>query len=169
MSKTKKRLIVTFIILAIVAIILSYLHYDFYKIPKSRIGLNEEYPEMPQDSFHHYINLPIDHNQPSNGMFRGFYQLSPNFYKSKNITFLLTDGQMELVSSATDFQFFENVLHGKSYVLIGVRGHSPTLFPEVYKDGKVNYEKATKLFDSDQQVEDIELGRLDLIKKRFLK
>lgn len=168
MTKTKKRLITTFIILTIIAGALCYLHYDFYKIPESRIGLHQGYAEMPQDSFHYYINLPIDHNQPSTGTFIGFYQFSPNFYKSKNITFLLTDGQMELVSTKTDFQFFENVLRGNSYVLMGVRGHSPTLFPEVYKDGKVDYEMATKLFNSDQQVEDIELVRLNLIKKGIL-
>lgn len=167
-SKKKKILFAALVILAVIAGVLVYLHDDFYKIPISRIGLTESYAEMPEDRFHHYINLPIDHNQTASGSFRGFYQLSPNFYKSKNITFLLTDGQMELVSTKTDFHFFENVLRGSSYVLIGVRGHSPTLFPEVYKDGKVDYAMATKLFDSDQQVEDIELVRLDLIKKGIL-
>lgn len=52
-------------------------------------------------------------------------------------------------------------------MLIGVRGHSPTLFPEVYKDGKVDYERALQLYSSDQQVEDIEYIRLDLIKMEF--
>jgi pimeloyl-ACP methyl ester carboxylesterase len=167
-SKKKKILIAVLVLLTVIAGVLVYLHDDFYKIPKSRIGLTESYAEMPEDRFHHYINLPIDHKQTASGNFRGFYQLSPNFYKSKNITFLLTDGQMELVSTKTDFQFFENVLRGSSYVLIGVRGHLPTLFPEVYKNGKVDYAMATKLFDSDQQVEDIELVRLDLIKKGIL-
>ncbi|NOU17471.1 MAG: hypothetical protein HOO91_07930 [Bacteroidales bacterium] len=168
MNKAKKKLLSAVIILIIIAGVFYYLHYDFYKIPQSRIGLNEFYAEMPEDSFHHYINLPIDHNRLSQGFFRGFYLFSPNFFKSKNITFLLTDGQMELVSTETDFQFFENVLCGSSYVLIGVRGHSPTLFPEVYKNGKVDFELATILFNSDQQVEDIELVRLDLIKKGIL-
>jgi pimeloyl-ACP methyl ester carboxylesterase len=168
MTKIKKRLLITSIILTIIAGCLWYLHCDFYKIPNSRIGLNENYSEMPADSFHHYINLPIDHNQSTSETFRSFYQLSPNFYKNKNITFLLTDGQMQLVSTKTDFQFFENVLRGNSYVLIGVRGHSPILFPEVYKEGKVDYEKALQLFNSDQQVEDIEYVRLDLIKKGIL-
>ncbi|WP_426482220.1 hypothetical protein [Chryseobacterium sp. R2ACT005] len=168
MTRIKKRVLITSIILTIVAGGLWYLHCDFYKIPNSRIGTNENYPEMPDDSFHHYINLPIDHHQSTSENFRGFYQLSPNFYKSKNITFLLTDGQMQLVSTKTDFQFFENVLQGSSYVLIGVRGHSPTLFPEVYKNGEVDYEIASKLFNSDQQIEDIELIRQDLIKKGLL-
>lgn len=168
-NKRNKTLIATSIILIIIAGGLCYFHFDFYKIPKSRIGLNETYTEMPEDSFHHYINLPIDHNQPSLGFFRGFYQFSPHFYKNNHITFLLTDGQMELVSTKTDFQFFENVLRKNAYVLIGVRGHSPTLFPEVYKNGKVDYGVAEKLFSSDQQIEDIELIRLDLIKKGILR
>ena len=168
MTKTKKSLITTFVILTIIASGLWYLHCDLYQIPNSRIGQNETYAEMPPDSFHHYVNLPIDHNQPTKGLFRGFYQLSPSFYKNKNITFLLTDGQMELVSTKTDFQFFENVLRGSSYVLIGVRGHSPTLFPEAYKNGDVDYEVALRLFNSDQQVQDIEWVRLDLVKKGLL-
>jgi pimeloyl-ACP methyl ester carboxylesterase len=169
MLKTKKRLLITLIVLTIIASGLWCVHCIIYKIPKTRIGLNENYSEMPEDSFHHYINLPIDNYQPTKELFRGYYLFSPNFYKSKNITFLLTDGQMELVSTKTDFEFFENVLRGSAYVLIGVRGHSPLLFPEVYKDGKVDYDKALQLFNSDQQVEDIEWVRLDLIKKGILK
>lgn len=167
MKKTKLFLI-AFIVLTLIAGVLWFLHSDFYKIPTTRIGLNEDFAEMPQDSFHLYVNFPVDHQQPGQGTFKGFYLLSPNFYKSKNITFLLTDGQMQLVDTKTDFQFFENVLRGNSYVLIGVRGHSPLLFPEVYDNGKVNYDKALKLFNSDQQIEDIEFVRLDLIKRGIL-
>lgn len=168
MRKQRKRFVIISIILIIISGILSYLHWDFYKIPKSRLALNATYTAMPEDSFHHYINWPINHNVLNQGLFRGFYLLSPNFYKSKNITFLLTDGQMELVSTKTDFQFFESIMGGSSYVLIGVRGHSPTLLPEVYKDGEVDYEVALQLFNSDQQIEDIEWVRLDLIKKGLL-
>lgn len=168
MRKTRKRLLIIVIILTIFSGILSYLHCDFYKIPKTRLALNATYAAMPEDSFHHYINLPINHNEPTKVLFRGFYLLSPNFYKSKNITFLLSDGQMELVSTKTDFRFFENIIGRSPYVLIGVRGHSPTLFPEVYKDGKVDYETALQLYDSDQQIEDIECVRLDLIKRGLL-
>ena len=151
-----------------IAVFAIYAHFDLYKIPTKRIDLNEVYAEMPEDSFHHYINLPVDHGNPGSGLFRAFYQFSPHFYESRNITFLLTDGQMELVSTDTDFDFFENVIPHESYVLIGVRGHAPTLFPEVYKNGKIDYQMATMLFNSDQQIEDIEMVRLDLIKKGIL-
>lgn len=168
MTKRRKRLVIISAILIIIVGILWYMHLDFYEIPKSRLALDDTYSEMPEDSFHHYINLPIDHDNPTIGQFRDFYQLSPHFNKNKKITLLLTDGQMELVNTKTDFDFFEKVLRGNSYVIIGVRGHSPTLLPEVYKDGKVDYESALRLFNSDQQVEDIEQVRLDLIKKGIL-
>lgn len=164
----KKRILIPTIICVVIAGIMTYAHFDFYAISKKRLALTETYPEMKEDSFHHYINFQIDYKDASRGQFRGFYLLSPYFYKSENITFLLTDGQMELVSTETDFTFFEGVLGQSSYVLIGVRGHSPTLLPEVYKNGDVDYDEAINLYNSDQQIEDIEQVRLDLIKKGIL-
>lgn len=157
-----------FCLILIIAGTLYFAHKSFYSIPQKRLALSETYPEFPEDEFHHYINLPIDHKDLSKGYFKGFYLFSPNFYKNKNITFLLTDGQMELVGLKTDFDFFEDVLKGGSYVLIGVRGHSPTLFPEVFKNGQIDYEAALNLYGSDQQIEDIENVRLDLVKKGIL-
>lgn len=166
--KKRKRFLILTITFLIISSIIAYAHLSFYDIPEKRLKPNEIYPEMKEDSFHHYLNLQIDHNNPFLGKFKGFYLLSPNFYKSKNITFLLTDGQMELVSTKTDFSFFENILGNTSYVLIGVRGHSPTLFPEVFKNGKVDYRTAINLYGSDQQIEDIEQVRLDMIQKGIL-
>ena len=166
---TKKGLALLAIVMCLmVAGGLYFAYRSFYTVPRSRLAANEIYPEMPEDDFHHYIDLPIDHSDLKRGTFRGFYLFSPNFYQRKNITFLLTDGQMELVSLETDFSFFENVLNGGSYVLIGVRGHSPTLLPEVFKDGQIDYDQALNLYGSDQQVEDIENVRLDLINKGFI-
>lgn len=168
MKRIKRRTWIACILIAIIGGSLYIAHRRFYEIPKSRIGLTEIYSTMPEDSFHHYINLPIDHSSPFTEMFRGFYLLSPSFYKSSSITFLLTDGQMELVTTQTDFSFFEKILGSSAYVLIGVRGHSPTFFPEVYKDGKVDYQQAMRLYSSDQQVEDIEQVRQDMIAKGLL-
>ena len=42
--------------------------------------------------------------------------LSPGFRKGGDVTFLLTDGQMELVDLDPDFDFFEAMLGGASYV-----------------------------------------------------
>ena len=166
--KSHKLLVVTAIISLSIAGTLFFAHRNLYEVPEKRLGLNEVYPEMPEDSFHHYINLPLDYNQPSLGTFRGFYIYSPNFYKRTNITFLLTDGQMELVSPTSDIQFFENIIKGQSYVLIGVRGQAPSILPEVYKNAKVDYPTAERLLNSDQQIEDIERVRLALVQQGVL-
>lgn len=166
---TKKKLALSALVICLIFVsVLYFAHRSFYSAPQTRLAPNETYPDMPEDDFHHYIDLPIDHSDLKRGSFRGFYLFSPNFYQSKNITFLLTDGQMELVSLKTDFAFFESVLTGGSYVLIGVRGHSPTLLPEVFKDGRIDYDEALNLYGSDQQVEDIENVRLDLINKGLI-
>lgn len=167
-GKRRKKII----FLVILAVILSsgyIVHRSFYSIPAGRLDLSQTYEEMPEDSFHHYLNLPIDHNQINGDKFRAFYLLSPGFYAGKNqITFVLTDGQMELVGTRTDFSFFENILGGSAYVLIGARGHSPTFFPEVYVNGAVDIKQAMYLYNSDQQVDDIEQIRVDLQRKGLL-
>lgn len=157
-------------VIMIVAIVWIYFEYkSFFRVPDSRLALDQYYPEMPPDDKHHYVVLPIDHNDPKKGKYKGFYILSPKFTKGKETVFFLTDGQMQLVDTQPDFAFFENILGDISYVLIGVRGHSPTHFPEVYnKDGTLNYKNAMNLYGSDQHVEDIEVIRLDLQEKGYL-
>jgi pimeloyl-ACP methyl ester carboxylesterase len=134
----------------------------------SRLALDDYYPEMPADPRHHYLNFPLDYGDSSSTLFRGFYILSPHFHADASVVFLLTDGQMELVGPDPDFSFFEAELPGLSYVLIGHRGHSPTLFPEVYVAGKVDLRRAMRLYGSAQRVEDIERVRRDMIEQRLL-
>jgi pimeloyl-ACP methyl ester carboxylesterase len=136
--------------------------------PTSRLALGAFYPEMPADSRHHYLNLPLDHGDSSSALFRGFYILSPHFQPDASVIFFLTDGQMEIVGPNPDFSFFEAELPGLSYVLIGHRGHSPTLFPEVYPAGKVDLRLAMSLYGSPQRVEDIERVRRDMVGRQLL-
>lgn len=138
------------------------------KPPISRLALRAYYPEMPADTRHHYLNLPLDYGDSSSALFRGFYILSPHFQSDASVVFFLTDGQMELVGPNPDFSFFEAELPGLSYVLIGHRGHSPTLFPEVYPAGKVDLRHAMRLYGSAQRVEDIERVRRDMVEQRLL-
>ncbi|MBF0407587.1 MAG: hypothetical protein HQM10_09535 [Candidatus Riflebacteria bacterium] len=150
-------------------IILVYFIHSAFVVPTSRLGMDRYYPEMPPDEKHHYLTLPIDHNDKSRGQFKGFYILSPNFRIGDEVIFFLTDGQMELVDTEPYFPLFENLLPELSYVLIFVRGQSPTLFPEVYrKDGGINYKEALNLYGSDQQIEDIEAVRADMLKKGMI-
>ncbi|MFC1742435.1 hypothetical protein ACFL35_00470 [Candidatus Riflebacteria bacterium] len=165
----KKILIVLFLVLAGTSGYLYYEYHKFMQVPHNRIDLKEEYAVMPSDKRHHYLKLPVDHNDQNAGHYKGFYSFSPNFKKNDNIIFFLTDGQMELVSPGDDFTFFEKELKGLSYVLIGRRGHSPTLFPEVYrKDGSLNHGKAMNLYSSLQHIEDINQVRLDMVKNGYL-
>ncbi|MDD2717679.1 MAG: hypothetical protein PHW04_17460 [Candidatus Wallbacteria bacterium] len=169
----KKRPGIFFIIFAGIALLCGiavFLEYrSLFRIPRTRLDLEKYYPEMPPDDKHHYLTLPIDHKDKSKGQFKNYYILSPNFQKGGNVIFFLTDGQMELVDTRPDFQYFESLLPGLSYVLIGVRGQSPAFFPEVYRnDGSINFKEAMNLFDSDQQVEDIEAVRQDLLRQGLI-
>ncbi len=165
----KFKITVLFFVIFLPLTFILYQCHSFYKTPTKRLALDDSYSKMPEDNFHKYINLPINHNNPESELFRGFYILSPNYDKNDQITFILTDGQMELVGTDTDFDFFENILGNSSYVLIGRRGHFPTLFPEVYnRDKTLNYTKALNLYGSKQYIEDIELIRQDLKKKGLL-
>jgi pimeloyl-ACP methyl ester carboxylesterase len=136
--------------------------------PTSRLAAGAHYAEMPPDDHHHYIDLPLDHANPGLGSFRDFYVLSPGFERGGPVVFFFTDGQMELVGTNPDMSFFEGQLPGLSYVLVGHRGHAPTLFPEVYPDGHVDLRRAMNLYGSWQRVEDLESVRRDMIEKGLL-
>lgn len=132
------------------------------RAPTSRLASGAHYPQMPPDETHRYLDLPVDHAHPESGSFRDFYILSPRWRRGDPVVFFLTDGQMELVGPRPDMGFFDAQLPGLSYVLIGHRGHSPTLFPEVYADGRLDLRRALDLYGSWQRVEDIERVRLDM-------
>ena len=114
------------------------------------------------------MNLPLDYDEANGAQFRAFYLLSPNFQPNGPVVFFFTDGQMELVSPEPDDAFFDAQLPGVSYVLIGHRGHSPTLFPEIYQQGKTDLQRAMKLYGSWQCVEDIERVRRDMLAQGML-
>lgn len=167
--KVLKRCLLIICFLFVIAVIWAYIQYGSYvSVPKARLGLTEYYTEMPPDSSHIYIELPIDHNDPSLGKYKGFYLLSPGFTYKKDVIFYLTDGQQNKVSTQTDFKIFEQKLSGMSYVMMGRRGSYPALFPEVYtKEGSLDYKKAMNLYGTEQQIEDIEMVRRDLEKKGY--
>ncbi len=167
--RNHRKKLISFLALILLGTWIFYEHYKFYSFPSTRLELNEEYVEMPSDENHHYLELPVDHFSSDSKFYKGFYILSPNFNKEDDIVFLLTDGQMELVTPNSTLDFFETILGKSSYVIIGRRGHSPTLFPEIFNsDGTVNYEAAINLYNSEQHIEDIDMIRLDLIKKNLL-
>ncbi len=147
-------------------------YLDYTAVPTARLAPGSYYPQMPPDEHHHYLQIPVDHGNPAMGNFTDFYILSPDFKQGESTVFWLFDNQQEavgMISKAEDFDYFNASLGGLSYVLIGNRGVSPTLFPEVFnKDGSVNYSLALRLYGSDQQVDDIEAVRQDMQSKGLL-
>jgi hypothetical protein len=143
-----------------------YEYQEFNAVPTTRLAAGGYYPEMPPDESHHYIQIPIDHQDPSFGNFTDFYLLNPEFKAGDNVVFWLCDNQQEkvgMINSSEDFEYFDANLGGLSYVLIGNRGVSPTLFPEVFnKDCSINYPLALKLYGSTEQIDDIEAVRQDM-------
>ncbi|MEN6390760.1 MAG: hypothetical protein ABFD04_10115 [Syntrophomonas sp.] len=168
----KKILKIVLLVMVIGGIYGGYKLHELNKVPQTRLTAGSYYPGMAPDAHHHYIQLPIDHNDPSLGSFTDFYYLSPNFKAGDPVIFWLFDNQQEAVGMLTrpeHFDYFEENLEGLSYVLIGNRGVSPTLFPEVFNsDGSVNYARAMNLYGSNQQVEDIEAIRQDMQRQGLL-
>lgn len=165
----KKGILITCFIL-VIALLWTYIQYGSYiAVPQKRLDLAAYYPEMPPDSSHIYIELPIDHLNPELGKYKGFYLLSPGFTPKRDIIFYLTDGQQNKVNPQPSFTMFEQKLPGLSYVIMGRRGSYPSLFPEVYdKNGQVDYKKAMNLYGTEQQIDDIEMVRQDLEQKGYL-
>lgn len=157
-----KRVLLALAILCLLCGALVAAHAVVYAVPGERLGPGAAYSGMPADARHRYIDLPLDHADPALGTFRGFYLLSPHYRPGEAVTFVLTDGQMELVDTDPDFGFFDALFGDTPYVLIGVRGQAPTFLPEVYPGGRTDYARAMKLYGSGQQVEDIEAVRRDM-------
>lgn len=172
MKNSRRRIRSALVILLTVSAVSGIWGYTLWHVaqepPNARLALDAYYPQMPPDAHHRYLTLPIDYADESSGRFRAFYVLSPNFNPQGPVVFFLTDGQMEMVGPGVDFSFFDEQLPGVSYVLIGHRGHSPTVFPEVYPNGKLDMRRAMNLYGSWQRVEDIERVRQDMVSARLL-
>lgn len=162
------RVLVPLLALLLACALLAALHAHVYAVPSTRLAPGATYADMPADGRHRYIDLPLDHQNPGLGRFRGFYLLSPHFRPGADVVFVLTDGQMELVGTDTDFGFFDGLFGDVPYVLIGVRGQDPGFLPEVYPNGAIDYALAMKLYGSSQQVEDIEAVRRDMQRRGLL-
>jgi pimeloyl-ACP methyl ester carboxylesterase len=175
MNFSKKRILLILLLISVILVAGYGLkeYRTFMTIPSTRLAVGGFYKEMPPDDHHIYIRLPIDHFNPGLGTFTDFYLLSPDFKPGNKVIFQVYDNQQEMVGmigDSSDFEIFDNrVGKGMSYVLIGNRGVSPTLFPEVFNtDDTPNYPLALKLYGSDEQIEDIESVRKDMMKRGLL-
>ncbi|MEZ4703463.1 MAG: hypothetical protein R2834_24245 [Rhodothermales bacterium] len=156
-------------ILVVVACVLTALagwgawaYLGYTAAPADRLAAGTFYPDHPPDDRLHYLNLPLDHTDPSAGTYVGFYRLSPAFHPDSGVVFVLTDGQQPLVGPGDIPDILAGKIDGAAYVVIGRRGHDPTLFPEVYDAaGALDRTTALRLYGSWQHVEDIERVRQD--------
>lgn len=85
-----------FLALAVLVVAFVYGWYEyreFASVPTERLTAGIYYSEMPPDSHHHYLQIPIDHNDPSRGNFTAFYILNPSFKPGENVVFWLFDNQ----------------------------------------------------------------------------
>jgi len=172
--KLRRKIKVGLLLLFFIGLLYSIVKYqDFMTPPSSRLQSGNYYDNMPPDTSHIYLQLPLDHKDPNKGNYTGFYILSPNFKKGKPVIFQLYDNQQEKVSpfsGSKGFEEFDEVV-GKNnqYVVIGNRGVPPTIFPELFDTkGNTDISKALQLYGSEQQVEDIEAVRLDMQQKGLL-
>lgn len=117
----------------------------------------------------HFIELPVDHKDPSKGTFSGYYVVGPNQSKVEPPVLFLADGQMNMISPKRDCSDFFEWFAGAPFILPCVRGYSPELLLKCQlTDGTVDIEIARNVFASWQQIEDIELIRKNLIQEGIL-
>jgi len=120
-----------------------------------------------EDFYNRNIELPIDYNNPEEGTFTLYYQLSSNFDFNKPTIFFFQDSQQNFGQPgnvddlAKRYQFYEsyNVVRyqhrGRKYSYIEIRNEDET----------VNWEKVYRVLSSKQVVEDIERIKQDLFSK----
>ena len=118
-----------------------------------------------EDFYNRNIELPIDHNNPDEGSFTLYYQLSSNFNFNNPIIFFINDSQQahgapgDVDGLREEYQFDSlfNIIRyeprGRQYSYIEIEN----------EDGSINWEKAYRIFSSSQIVEDIERVRQNLL------
>ena len=99
------------LLLAIVLVCAAYGWHEyevFFEVPAARLAANSFYPEMPPDLHHHYLQIPLDHENKALGNFTAFYILSPGFSAREDVVFWLFDNQQEQVVHFEDasLEFF---------------------------------------------------------------
>ena len=130
--------------------------------------INPETNRYPvEDFYNRIIELPVNYNNPKEGTFHLYYQITSNFNYKRPTIFFLYDTQQEygkpgkVDKLAKDYGFYDlfNVvryqMRGRKYSFINFKN----------ADSTVNWEKAYYGFSSKQVIEDIERIRLDLFSK----
>jgi pimeloyl-ACP methyl ester carboxylesterase len=126
------------------------------------VGLSaQDYPYIPADFHHRYVEIPLDHRDPGLGTFMLYYELSSNFDYAQPTVFYIVDSQQYAHGAdfmAERYEFSDSL----NLVLIEYRGREHSPIEVKNADGNVDWEKAYHLFASHQAVDDIDAVRRDL-------
>jgi len=121
-----------------------------------------------EDFYNRSIELPIDYENPDEGIFFLYYQLSSNFDLSRPTLFFFQDGQQQyglpgkVDDLAKRYHFSDNF----NVVRYQHRGREYSYIELKNSDGTVNWERAYRVLSANQVIEDIEHIRKDLFKER---
>lgn len=121
----------------------------------------QDYPYIPADFHHRYVDIPLDHRDPGLGTFTLYYELSSNFDFGQPTVFYIVDSQQYAHGAdmmANRYEFDKSL----NLVLIEYRGRKHSPIEMTRADGSVDWEKAYRLLASHQAVEDIEAVRRHL-------
>ncbi len=124
----------------------------------------QDYPLIPPDFHHRYVEVPLDHWNPEVGTFTLYYELSSNFTFDRPTVFYIVDSQQYAhgADRTVDEYGFSDSLN---LVLIEYRGRTHSPIDLRNPDGSVDWMKAYRLLASHQAVDDIEAVRRDLFKE----
>ena len=154
-------------ILFLVILVLCLAGFQVYCQQSNAFQGAQEIDRYPvKDFYNRSIELPIDYNNPQEGTFFLYYQLSSNFDFNRPTIFFLYDTQQEYgrpgkvdeLAKDSDYCFYDlfNVvryqMRGRKYSFINLKN----------ADSTVNWEKAYRVLSSKQVIEDIERVRQDL-------
>lgn len=117
----------------------------------------------------YYVSAPLDYAQASDGRFNLYYDVSKKWKKAQPTVFLILDGeQFRDAAGAADVEKESLQSQKVNVVYIEPRGHkcSPIAGIDVEKSG--GWEKAWRIYNFQNYIDDIETVRDDLQKKNLL-
>lgn len=111
------------------------------------------------------IRVPLDYNQPALGSARLYFEFGAPFVRTKPTVFLIADGQQFYVRRGA-LEQLQKDLFGDEFNVVGIvsRGATPEFFKAaVDQNGKTDWSKAWRIFNSEQWIGDINEVRKNVV------
>ncbi|MBN1885996.1 MAG: hypothetical protein JW876_10810 [Candidatus Krumholzibacteriota bacterium] len=119
----------------------------------------------PADETHRYVEAPLDHDDPSAGVFDLYYELAAPFDPAKPTLIVVSDAQQFFVSPGRMERVAKSV-GGEDCNVVGIvtRGKPCSALGDARRpDGSVDWCKAARYFSARQFVGDIDLVRRETV------